>query len=276
MSSQKIPVVSPCEAGEVEKWEREFTNYATSKDRDGFPLEGVFAMGFNCPLDLRTVDAENRKLRAFEAAREARREGGGQVKEGQISNQIPQLLAAFEAFKPGAIFAFKKGFVVEAFAEITAAYTYESDQAWGKHRWGYRVLRRATPEEAGPYGIPAKGVKAAHAPMVKTFYANYLALPADLPRLRSIAAAERFIAQKRAAEVDAEAEIARREAVVAEKQAIVDEKVRAFNAALRALEEAQAVRREARELVSEAKQAREEAAAATRIALTQRELADLF
>lgn len=268
--STKISIVAPCEGDNKEKWQREFIGNATRLDTDGFPLEGTLAMGFNVPLDLNSCSDAERKDRAYTAAREARQRAGQEVKEGEIANRLSSLLGAHKHLQPRTIIALKQGFRVLAFVEITGGYHYDGTQSWGKHRWTYRTLRRATKEEEGPYNIPRKGQTSAVPAPVKTFNLNYLPMPADLPALaagggvqrRSILLADQKIAERRTAEMAAE-ETAQRadDAVLAAAEAV--------QAAMRALEQA-------RETAEAAQAALVGARRDVAAAINERELAELF
>jgi len=74
-----------------------------------------------------------------------------------------QLLSAKEHMKKGSIVAFKQGMNIFCIVEITSDYTFCPEEAWGWHRWSYRVLRKVSRAEQ-----PAN-----YRGMIKTFLPNY-------------------------------------------------------------------------------------------------------
>lgn len=249
----KLSVVAPCENDE-ETWRREFVAYAKRLDADDFPLEGEFAMGFSCPLDLSTATL-NRKEQMKTAARKERERKGVTVKDGEVNSSVGSLLNAYTLLQPGTIFAFKRGLKVVAFAMITAPYRYDATQAWGKHRWSYRVLRKATVQEEGQTSIPRDGTRCAQAAPVRTFNKDFIEMPADLPALVKAGEPKRhlMLADQKVAEL--------REAVALAAEA-AKTAAEALAAAQSAVEAAQAAL------------AGQEARLAT--AMNERELAELF
>jgi hypothetical protein len=242
---RNVAIVSLCESSKTDpkKWQREVVDRAARLDADNFPLEGDLAMCFGAHKDLCTIPP----AALLETLKEVMQSNDPARSKQSVTNHAKQLAAAYTLLDPGTIIALKDGVRLEAWAEITRPYHYDAEEEWGIHRWGFRVLRRATDEEraaalTGPSLRP-------------TMLLDRVALPADVARMRSVAAAERRVE---------EATRATAEAFAAEQDA-----EDAFAAALRALGAAQQLLAEKRA-----------ATAAARLALsqrrTERELAEIL
>lgn len=151
-------------------WESEFLGRATRKDEAGFPTEGSFGISFAVRYDLSKAPQDTLVRDAVSAIQARGRLKGITKTEKQATGDARQLIAAFKSLKKGDIIAFKKGVKVIAYVELTSDYQFCGEQTWGWHSWNYRVLKKVTAAEQ-----PKNG-----GGLLKTFHANYLALPAGL------------------------------------------------------------------------------------------------
>lgn len=233
--SRNVAIVSLCESSKTDpkKWQREVVDRASRLDADNFPLEGELAMCFGAHKDLSTIPPGN----LVDALKEVMLSNDGERNKQSVTNHAKQLASAYTLLDPGTVIGLKNGTRLEAWAEITRPYTYNPEEAWGIHRWGFRVLRRATDEE--------RAAALVGTPLVQTILLDRVALPPDVACMRNVAAAGRRLEEAFRATADA---------LAAEHDA-----EDAFAAALRALEAAQQLLAEKRA-----------ATAAARLALSQR------
>ena len=162
-----IPVVSICE-GKPAIIKAEFTDKAITQDAEDFPITGTFGMSFKCGVNV----AQTTEEEVVQSICENRATSPTPTRADIIS--AGQLIKACETLKRGVVFGMKAGFNLLAIAIITQEYTFSPEEAWGKHRWGYRVLRKATDAER-------TAIYARHP--IKTFYESFMAMPGDITSL---------------------------------------------------------------------------------------------
>jgi hypothetical protein len=159
-------------------WENEFVDRAI-KDSTGSPVEGTFGICFSFPHDLCSLNWQGKQAdlriatRIMCYSREDPSIGqksfrpwsptGPPISLNTAMDSARQLLSAKEHMKKGSIVAFRYGMNIFCIVEITSDYTFCPEEAWGWHRWSYRVLRKVSRAEQ-----PAN-----YRGMIKTFLANY-------------------------------------------------------------------------------------------------------
>ena len=178
-ATELAPLVAPAHP---EGMQEEFFDHATKTDSTGFPLEGKFGISFSCPIDISQVAAEKGCGEEMcTAINRVMKESNPSNSERSCQQRSRILYRAYKGLKPGTIVGLKSGFTLLAYMEITEGYHYVGHEAWGKHRWGYRILRKATREESAV-------VEVRHP--IMTYYDNFITLPADIKQLSLVRKAE--------------------------------------------------------------------------------------